>query len=140
MLLITSIPKLFLRPISRVAQQVRDIGTTRCLFGSGADEQPQFPGSRSRWTEKLEFLKSETMAGIPVYRVMNRDGEVIDSSQDPNLGQEETTRIYKGVFRGEGCHMFAQFSTFCRQQECLCSTSWIEFFTSLKDRDAYPST
>jgi len=28
---------------------------------------------------------------------MNRDGKVIDSNQDPNLGKELTTKIYKGM-------------------------------------------
>ena len=60
-------------------------------------DRPQFPGSRSEWTEKLDFIRSESYPGIPVYRVMNRDGHVFDQSQDPNLGQEETTKIYKGM-------------------------------------------
>ena len=59
-------------------------------------DRPLFPGSRSRWTEKLEFVKQESDAVIPVYRVTGRDGKVIDSTQDPQLGQELTTRIYKG--------------------------------------------
>lgn len=64
---------------------------------TGSHEKPEFPGSRSSWTEKLEFIGSETYEGIPVYRVMNREGFVIDDSQDPHLGQELTTKIYKGM-------------------------------------------
>lgn len=64
---------------------------------STSGDRPQFPGSRSEWTEKLEFIRSESYEGIPVYRVMNRDGGIIDPNQDPNLGQEETTKIYKGM-------------------------------------------
>ena len=59
-------------------------------------DKPNFPGSRSRWTEQLEFVFPDTYDGIPVYRVMNRDGHVIDESQDPNLEQETLFRMYKG--------------------------------------------
>ena len=49
------------------------------------EERPQFPGSRSKFTEKLEFLEPDAYEGIPVYRVMNRKGEIIDESQDPQV-------------------------------------------------------
>lgn len=50
-----------------------------------SDERPQFPGSRSQWIEKLEFIRPDIYAGIPVYRVMDRKGKVIDPSQDPQV-------------------------------------------------------
>lgn len=50
-----------------------------------SDERPQFPGSRSQWTEKLEFIRPDLYDGIPVYRVMDRKGKVIDPSQDPQV-------------------------------------------------------
>ena len=50
-----------------------------------SDERPQFPGSRSQWTEKLEFVRPDLYDGIPVYRVMDRKGKVIDPSQDPQV-------------------------------------------------------
>ncbi|EFX84437.1 hypothetical protein DAPPUDRAFT_301077 [Daphnia pulex] len=60
-----------------------------------SDERPQFPGSRSQWTEKLEFIRPDLYDGIPVYRVMDRKGKVIDPSQDPQLSQEMVTKMYK---------------------------------------------
>ena len=74
--------------------------TTRslCESRSTPNDKPLFPGSRSSWTEKLEFLGSETYEGIPVYRVTDRDGKIIDPSQDPQLGQEKITKMYKGTF------------------------------------------
>lgn len=60
-------------------------------------DRPQFPGSRSQWTEKLDFIVTESYEGIPVYRVMDRDGSIIHSDQDPNLGEEQTVKIYKGM-------------------------------------------
>ncbi|KZS13846.1 2-oxoisovalerate dehydrogenase subunit alpha [Daphnia magna] len=60
-----------------------------------SDERPQFPGSRSQWTEKLEFIRPDLYDGIPVYRVMDRKGKVIDPSQDPQLSQEMVIKMYK---------------------------------------------
>ena len=55
------------------------------MNASGADDRPQFPGSRSKWIEKLEYLKPETYEGIPVYRVLDRKGKVINQSEDPKV-------------------------------------------------------
>jgi hypothetical protein len=80
---------------SLVKKQFRSCHAENVAKTSSSD-RPHFPGSRSQWTEKLDFLKSEQSAGIPVYRVMNRDGKVIDPSHDPGMGEEKTVKIYKG--------------------------------------------
>lgn len=61
-----------------------------------AGDRAEFPGSRSNYTERLEFVVPELYEGIPVYRVMNRKGQILNSDQDPNLDQETITRMYKG--------------------------------------------
>ncbi|XP_015784403.1 2-oxoisovalerate dehydrogenase subunit alpha, mitochondrial [Tetranychus urticae] len=61
------------------------------------EEKPAFPGSRSKWTSQLEFIRSENYEGIPVYRVMDREGKIIEPDGDPNLGQEMITKLYKGM-------------------------------------------
>ncbi|XP_063610540.1 2-oxoisovalerate dehydrogenase subunit alpha, mitochondrial-like [Penaeus indicus] len=58
---------------------------SRTLSSALGEEQPNFPGSRSKWTEKLEFVQPDLYDGIPVYRVMNRKGEVIDPAYDPKV-------------------------------------------------------
>ncbi|KAI1298613.1 2-oxoisovalerate dehydrogenase subunit alpha, mitochondrial [Halotydeus destructor] len=90
--------------LSAFRSERQDIGCpfqlTNCssrFESSSSPDRPQFPGSTSSWTEKLEFISNEAYEGIPVYRVMNRDGSIIDPSQDPNLGQDQVTRIYKGM-------------------------------------------
>lgn len=68
------------------------------------EDKPLFPGSRSKWTQTLQFIQPDTYDGIPVYRVMNRDGKVINPGHDPNLGKETITKIYKGNLNAnEGC-------------------------------------
>lgn len=58
-------------------------------------DRPLFPGSRSRWTERLDFMGSDSYEGIPVYRCMDRSGEVIDKSHDPQLDDETIVKMYK---------------------------------------------
>ncbi|GIY85768.1 2-oxoisovalerate dehydrogenase subunit alpha, mitochondrial [Caerostris extrusa] len=60
-------------------------------------DKPQFPGSQSNWTEKLEFVRGDIYDDIAVYRVMNRDGNIIDPSHDPKLDREMVTKLYKGM-------------------------------------------
>ena len=52
------------------------------------DDRPSFPGSRSSWTEKLEFVQPDIYDGIPVYRVMDTKGKVIAPDQDPNVSEQ----------------------------------------------------
>ena len=50
------------------------------------DDKPKFPGSKSiDWTETLQFINPDEKDGIPVYRVMSKKGELINSSEDPNV-------------------------------------------------------
>ncbi|XP_063958742.1 2-oxoisovalerate dehydrogenase subunit alpha, mitochondrial-like [Lytechinus pictus] len=79
------------------SKQIRSIyySATRLQEFAVDDDKPQFPGSKSVFSEKLEFLKPDEYDGIPVYRVMNRDGEVIDPEQDPGLDKETVTKMYK---------------------------------------------
>ena len=60
-------------------------------------DKPMFPGSKSDWTQKLEFVKSENYKPIPVYRVINREGHVIEPDLEPNLSQETLIKMYKGM-------------------------------------------
>ncbi|KAL3874993.1 hypothetical protein ACJMK2_037936 [Sinanodonta woodiana] len=61
------------------------------------EDRPEFPGSKSVFVNKLKFLWPEKMEGIPVYRVMNRKGEIYDSSEDPGLSKETVIKMYKDM-------------------------------------------
>ncbi|KAL8622837.1 hypothetical protein ACOMHN_026958 [Nucella lapillus] len=58
------------------------------------DDKPEFPGSRSCYVHKLEFIEPEAQEGIPVYRVLNREGKIVDPTQDPQLDREIVTKMY----------------------------------------------
>ena len=57
----------------------------------------QFPGARAAYTNNLEILIPDVSKGIPIYRVMGRDGKVIDESHDPNIAEEEMVHMYKSM-------------------------------------------
>ena len=43
----------------------------------------------------MDFLLPDSYDGIPVYRVMDRQGNVIDQSHDPRLSDDELLKMYK---------------------------------------------
>jgi 2-oxoisovalerate dehydrogenase E1 component alpha subunit len=49
------------------------------------DDVPHFPGLKSKFTDKLEFVNAEEEGHIPVYRVMNRKGEITDKENEPTV-------------------------------------------------------
>jgi len=73
-----------------------NVGTcSQAVRAFSNEDTPQFPGSRSQWIDKLEFIRPDLYDGIPVYRVMDRKGKVIDPSQDPHLPEEMVIKMYK---------------------------------------------
>ena len=60
-------------------------------------EAANFPGAKARYTETLNFLTPSAYEGIPVYRVMDREGAVIDPDHDPDLPADELIKMYKAM-------------------------------------------
>jgi hypothetical protein len=67
------------------------------MADGGTGRMAHFPGAKATYTEKLTFLRPDLYDGIPVYRVMDREGNVIDPDHDPNLTQEELIKMYKSM-------------------------------------------
>jgi len=57
----------------------------------------QFPGAKAGYTEKLDFLQPDVYNGIPIYRVMDRNGIVFDDAHDPGIEHEELVKWYKSM-------------------------------------------
>ena len=68
----------------------------QCMSGS-TSEPAQFPGAKAQYTEEMTFLKPDEYDGIPIYRVMDREGRVIHADQDPGLDDEELLRMYRAM-------------------------------------------
>ena len=52
------------------------------------EERPNFPGSRSDWTSKLEFVQPDIYDGIPVYRILDAKGKIIAPEEDPHVSSQ----------------------------------------------------
>ena len=66
-------------------------------YSSDTESFAQFPGARAAFTNSLDVLAPDVTQGIPAYRVMSRDGKVIDESHDPNISEEEMVHMYKSM-------------------------------------------
>lgn len=58
---------------------------------------PVFRGVNTNWTDVLSIVKPEDQSSIPTYRVMNREGKILNNSQDPQLGEGLCIRMYKNM-------------------------------------------
>ncbi|XP_050784519.1 2-oxoisovalerate dehydrogenase subunit alpha, mitochondrial isoform X1 [Gopherus flavomarginatus] len=59
------------------------------------EEKPQFPGASADFVDKLDFIQPNVISGIPIYRVMDRQGQIINPDEDPQLSQEQVLKFYK---------------------------------------------
>lgn len=60
--------------------------------------QENFVGGRKiQLTTKLQFIQSENMDAVPIFRVMGLDGQIINEAYDPKLPKEKLIEIYKKV-------------------------------------------
>ncbi|XP_077839166.1 2-oxoisovalerate dehydrogenase subunit alpha, mitochondrial isoform X2 [Macaca mulatta] len=64
---------------------------------SSLDDKPQFPGASAEFIDKLEFIQPNVISGIPIYRVMDRQGQIINPSEDPHLPKEKVLKLYKSM-------------------------------------------
>ncbi|CAN8031807.1 unnamed protein product [Ixodes persulcatus] len=71
---------------------------SQCL--ANTEQVPQtdavqpFGGHRVRATNTMEFIAETAYDGIPMYRVLNKDGTLINESEDPKLDKELLLKMY----------------------------------------------
>ncbi|XP_060639548.2 2-oxoisovalerate dehydrogenase subunit alpha, mitochondrial [Anolis sagrei] len=61
------------------------------------EEKPQFPGASAEFVDRLEFIQPNVISGIPIYRVMDRQGQIVNLSEDPQLSKEQVLKFYKSM-------------------------------------------
>jgi len=69
----------------------------RANYSTEKEHLAQFPGAKAAYTEKLEILQPDVENGIPIYRVMDRNGKVFDLSHEPSIDKEELQHMYKSM-------------------------------------------
>ncbi|GCC31402.1 hypothetical protein chiPu_0009859 [Chiloscyllium punctatum] len=83
---------------SHVSRAQLALSVSRCPLSTGhavhqqqftpLDEKPQFPGASAEYVDKLEFIQPNVISGIPIYRVMDRQGQIVNSDEDPKIGKK----------------------------------------------------
>ncbi|XP_043231950.1 2-oxoisovalerate dehydrogenase subunit alpha, mitochondrial-like [Amphibalanus amphitrite] len=68
---------------------------TEAVGSDGSEVRPQFPGATASWTHDLEFVNADRYNGIPVYRVMDRSGRVIQAKDEPKIPDDTLIDMYQ---------------------------------------------
>ncbi|XP_003740591.1 2-oxoisovalerate dehydrogenase subunit alpha, mitochondrial [Galendromus occidentalis] len=63
----------------------------------GGGEMLEFPGARTRWTESLQMFNKDSYEPLPVYRVMDPNGNVINPEHDPKIPDAKLIKMYEGM-------------------------------------------
>lgn len=82
---------------------IRKVGTAGIVKQSSAtfhhdsvrDEPAPYPGVKSEFTKEMRFILPEEVPTIPIYRVLNSQGKVINPSHDPGFDKEDLIDMYK---------------------------------------------
>lgn len=61
------------------------------------NEQFVFPGARASWINKPLLTMSEDYGSIPIYHVMDNDGNILESSENPNLSKDIVTKMFRDM-------------------------------------------
>ncbi|XP_037946349.1 2-oxoisovalerate dehydrogenase subunit alpha, mitochondrial [Teleopsis dalmanni] len=62
-----------------------------------ADHPSMFPGAKAPFVSQPTLTKPSDYAPIPIYRVMDRDGCIIDSAQDPQLDKATVQKMFNDM-------------------------------------------
>lgn len=54
-----------------------------------------FPGAKAPYVTEIKFLNETSYDPIPIYRVLDNNGEIIDIRQDPEIDQDTLLNMYK---------------------------------------------
>lgn len=67
------------------------------FFSAASKEEPLFPGAKTHWTHKLKLLTKNDHGPVPVYRVMDRRGIIVNEKDDPKLEKDTILKMYKDM-------------------------------------------
>ncbi|XP_030750229.1 2-oxoisovalerate dehydrogenase subunit alpha, mitochondrial [Sitophilus oryzae] len=70
------------------------LSNQRLILHKSKHTQPKFPGATTSWTQKLQFTEQNSYAPIPVYRVMDSKGNILDPAEEPQLSNELLLKMY----------------------------------------------
>lgn len=69
----------------------------RFYSNGGTDDRFTFPAVNAPFVQKPSFTMPTDYSPIPIYRVMDRNGNIADNSQDPNLDKEIVQKMFRDM-------------------------------------------
>jgi len=70
----------------------------------------------------MEFIKPDEMEGIPVYRVMDRKGSILNKSQDPGVRAPMICDMIGWIANLESAYINTSFSTVFFAMYCFANS------------------
>ncbi|XP_047531280.1 2-oxoisovalerate dehydrogenase subunit alpha, mitochondrial [Vanessa atalanta] len=85
----------FLR-LNRLNQAIRLLSTSsRPEIIQNGGNNADFPGAKAPYVTEMKFVDENSYDPIPIYRVLDNDGQVIDSREEPAIDKETLLNMYK---------------------------------------------
>ncbi|XP_046978064.1 2-oxoisovalerate dehydrogenase subunit alpha, mitochondrial [Vanessa cardui] len=85
----------FLR-LNRLNQVVRLLSTSsRPEIIQDGGNNADFPGAKAPYVTEMKFFDENSYDPIPIYRVLDNDGHVIDNREEPAIDKETLLNMYK---------------------------------------------
>ncbi|KAM7361129.1 branched chain keto acid dehydrogenase E1 subunit alpha [Cochliomyia hominivorax] len=78
-------------------KNVAALSLVRFCSNANADDPSLFPGAKAPFVEKPSFIMPSDYCPIPIYRVMDRDGNIKDETQDPKLGKDIVQKMFNDM-------------------------------------------
>nr|XP_026488693.1 2-oxoisovalerate dehydrogenase subunit alpha, mitochondrial [Vanessa tameamea] len=85
----------FLR-LNRLNQVFRLLSTSsRPEIIQNGGNNADFPGAKAPYVTEMKFVDENSYDPIPIYRVLDNDGQVIDNREEPAIDKETLLNMYK---------------------------------------------
>lgn len=55
----------------------------------------EFPGAKAPYVTEMKFLNESSYDPIPIYRVLDNSGSVLESREEPSIDKDELVNMYK---------------------------------------------
>ncbi|XP_045498974.1 2-oxoisovalerate dehydrogenase subunit alpha, mitochondrial [Colias croceus] len=72
---------------------------TRPDIQQNGGKTAEFPGARAPYVTEMKFLNETNYEPIPIYRVLDNNGEVIVGSEEPDLDKDVLLNMYKTMIQ-----------------------------------------
>ncbi|CAH0587190.1 unnamed protein product [Chrysodeixis includens] len=82
--------------LNALRNTIRRLSThTRPEVAQNNTKYAEFPGAKAPYVTEMKFLNESSYDPIPIYRVMDNNGSVMDIREEPNIDSEELKHMYK---------------------------------------------